>query len=409
VERTAPHAFVFPAEQRDPGAAKKLLETLAYGQVEIDRATRPFTAGGKHYSAGSYVIGMQQPYSSYAKTLLEKQAYPDLRQYPGGPPKQPYDVTAHTLPMLMGVAVDTIPQPFTRALIRTERYDFTSRATQTFLPAADTATWRNLNAALRSNKPVWRDPVTGDFHMAEKPAGDMKSIHAPRIALYKSWAPSMDEGWTRWLLEQFGFAYTNVTNRDLQAGNLRDRFDAIVFPDQRAELIYQGHKPGAMPEEYTGGVGDGGAEALKQFASKGGVVVFFNDASEFALKHMGLGVKDVLSGVANRDFYAPGSLLNVRLEQHPITLGLPREIPVWFESGPAFEATGRDRAIAVYPDQNILASGWLLGEKHLAKRAAVVDVPVGSGHVMLFGIRPQYRAQSYLTFKLFFNSLFYFE
>jgi hypothetical protein len=409
VERTAPYAFVFPAEQRDPGAATKLLETLAYGQVEIDRATRPFTAGGKHYAAGSYVIGMQQPYSSFAKTLLEKQTYPDLRQYPGGPPKQPYDVTAHTLPMLMGVAVDTIAQPFTGAVIRAERYDFASTATPLFLPAADTTSWRSLNAALRSNKPVWRDFVTGDFHIAEKPAGGMKSIRAPRIALYKSWVASMDEGWTRWLLEQFGFAYTNVTNRDLQAGNLRDRFDAIVFPDQRAETIYQGHKPGAMPAEYTGGVGDSGAEALKQFASKGGVVLFFNDASEFALNHMGLGVKDVLSGVANRDFYAPGSLLNVRLEQHPVTLGIPREIPVWFESGPAFETTGRDRAIAVYPDQNILASGWLLGEKHLAKRAAVVDVPVGSGHVVLFGIRAQYRAQSYLTFKLFFNSLFYFE
>jgi hypothetical protein len=164
-----------------------------------------------------------------------------------------------------------------------------------------------------------------------------------------------------------------------------------------------------MPEQYTGGVGEAGAEALKQFASKGGAVLFLNDASEFALKHMGFGVKDVLSGVATREFYAPGSLLNVRLEQHPVTLGLPRDVPVWFEGGPAFETAGRDRAVALYPEQNILASGWLLGEKHLAKRAAIVDVPVGFGHVLLFGIRPQYRAQSYLTFKLFFNALFYFE
>jgi hypothetical protein len=251
---------------------------------------------------------------------------------------------------------------------------------------------------------------TGDFHVGEKPAAvDMKTIRAPRIALYKSWVPSMDEGWTRWLLEQFGFTYANVSNRDIQAGNLRDRFDALIFPDQGAETIYAGHKPGAMPEEYTGGVGEAGAQALKQFASKGGVVLFFNDASAFALKHIAGGVKDVLGGVPTPEFYAPGSLLNVRLQQHPVTLGLPRDIPVWFEGGPAFETAGRDRAVAVYPEQNILASGWLSGDKHLAKRAAIVDVPVGSGHVLLFGIRPQYRAQSYLTFKLFFNSLFYFE
>jgi hypothetical protein len=410
VKRTAPYSFVFPAEQRDPGAASKLLETLAFGQVEIDRASRPFTAAGKQYTAGSYIIRMQQPYGSFAKTLLEKQNYPDLRQYPGGPPKQPYDVTAHTLPMLMGVAVDTIAQPFTAAFARAEQYDFPSTATATFLPAADTTTWRSLNTVLRSGKQVWRDMATGDFHTGQSPAAaDMKRVRASRIALYKSWVPSMDEGWTRWLLEQFGFTYANVTNRDLHGGNLRDRFDAIIIPDQRAEIIYGGHKPGAMPEEYTGGVGGAGAEALKQFASKGGVVLFLNDATEFALKHMGLGVKDALSGVTSREFYAPGSLLNVRLEQHPVTLGVPREIPVWFEGGPAFETVGRDRAVALYPEQNILASGWLSGEKHLARRAAIVDVPVGSGHVLLFGIRPQYRAQSYLTFKLFFNSLFYFE
>jgi hypothetical protein len=183
----------------------------------------------------------------------------------------------------------------------------------------------------------------------------------------------------------------------------------IVFPDQRAETIHQGYKPGTMPEQYVGGVGDQGAENLKQFASKGGTLVFLNESTQYALEHLGLTVKDTLSGVSNREFYAPGALMNAKLEPHPLTLGLPKDIPVWFESGPAFEVSGRDRAVATYPDTHVLASGWLLGEKHLARRAAIVDSPMGSGHVILFGIRPQYRAQSYQAFKLFFNSLLYFE
>ena len=122
-------------------------------------------------------------------------------------------------------------------------------------------------------------------------------------------------------------------------------------------------------------------------------------------------MRDAVGSLSNREFYAPGSLLRVRLETHPLTLGLPQEIPIWFESSPAFDipAGSRDQAIAVYPDTGLLASGWLLGEKHLQKRAALVDVAVGSGHMILFGMRPQYRAQSYQAFKLFFNSLLYFE
>jgi hypothetical protein len=410
VERVSPAAFVIPASQRDPGAASKLLETLAFGQVEIDRASQPFVAGGKQYAAGSYVIRMQQPYSSFAKTLLERQNYPDLRQYPGGPPKRPYDVTAHTLPMLMGVAVDTISRPFPAEAAREDAFVFPAVSSGSVLAGSDTESWRALNRSLQEGRKIWRNAASGDFYLDAAPAGvDAYAVRKPRIGLYKSFVPSMDEGWTRWILEQFGFAYTSVVNPDLSAGNLRERFDVIVFPSQRSETIHHGHKQGSMPEEFTGGIGEAGAEALKQFAAKGGGLIFLNDASDYALDYLGVGVKDALKGVSNREFYAPGSLLSAKLEQHPITLGLPKDIAVWFENGPAFEVTGRERAVAVYPESNVLASGWLLGEKHLARRAAIVDVPMGSGHIVLFGMRPQYRAQSYQAFKLFFNALLYFE
>lgn len=405
VERTVPYAFLISATQRDPGAAKKLLDTLAFGQVEIERAKQSFTAADKQYSAGSYVIRMQQPYSSFAKTLLERQSYPDLRLYPGGPPKRPYDVTAQTLPMLMGVTVGAASQRFQADLIRADNFAFSSVSQGMLLSGSDTESWPTVNRTLEAGKQVWRDRTTGDFYLESKP--DTHLVRRPRIGLYKSYVPSMDEGWTRWLLEQFGFAYTSMVNRDMHAGKLNERFDVIVVPDQRADAIQFGHKQGTMPEEFVGGVGETGAEALKQFVTKGGNLVFLNEASDYALRYLGVGTKNALDGVSNREFYAPGTLLNVNLESHPLTLGLPKEVALWFENGPAFEVNGRDRAVALYPDTRVLASGWLLGEKYLAKRAPIVDVSMGSGHIILFGVRPQYRAQSYQAFKLFFNALFY--
>ncbi len=402
--RTSPYSFVIPSTQADPGAAKKMLDTLRFGEVEIDRAKAAFTAGTRQYPAGSYVIRLKQPYGAFAKTLLERQQYPDLRLYPGGPPRRPYDVTAQTLPLLMGVAVDTIEAPFTAELEPAGEIV----APKNPLDAANVDSWKTVNAAWAAGKPVWRDPQSGNFSLTS--LANSRQLKRPRIGLYKSYVPSMDEGWTRWLLEQFGFAYTSIFNKDIQAGNLKDRFDVLIFPEQRAAAIHGGHAKGSMPEEYTGGVGEAGAGQLKRFASQGGTLVFLNDASEYALEHLGAGVKNILRGVPNKDFYAPGTLLNVRLDTtHPLNYGMPRDIAVWFENGPAFELADRARAVATYTASQVLASGWLLGEKYIANRAAVVDLPVGSGHMILFGIRPQYRAQSYLTFKMFFNSLVYFE
>jgi hypothetical protein len=366
--RQDPGAFVVPFEQYDPGSARKLLETLAFGEVEIERSAQH----------GGYVIRMQQPYSAWAKTLLERQNYPDLRVYPGGPPARPYDVTANTLPLLMGVEVRTIEHALTGTVDRTTQFEFRAAAGQD---------------------------------------GDIESFRAAkrrksRIGLYRSWDPSMDEGWTRWLLEQFGYAYTRVDNAELQAGNLNARFDVLVFPDQNAKAIQEGNLPGSMPPAYVGGVGEKGAAAIQEFAAKGGTIVFFNRATEWATTYLPLDVKNVVRGLSNREFYSPGSILNARVDTtHPLARGLPVNLSLWSEQSPAFHipAGSRARAVVRYPDANPLASGWLLGEKYLRGRAALVDAPVGSGHVLLFGMRPQYRAQSYQTFKLLFNALTYFE
>jgi hypothetical protein len=405
VGRTSPYAFVVSRAQMDPGSARKMLELLAFGDVEIKRANDAFVAGGKRYAEGSYIVSMQQPYSSYAKTLLERQHYPDLRMYPGGPPQRPYDVTAQTLPLLMGVATDTIDTAFSVASKPATSFEFEP---QRALAASDSDTWRAVNKIWNGGAPVFRAVASGDFFAQRPETVESLKIPRPRIGLYKSYVPAIDEGWTRWLLEDFGFAYQTVLNPDIDAGNLRQRFDVIVFPDQPASQIVSGYEPGTMPKEYTGGLNAKAAANLKTFAEQGGTLVFLNRSANYAVEHLHLDVKNVVAGVPNRDFYSPGSLVNVMLDtRNAVAHGLPENIAIWSEESPAWEvpANSRDFVVARYPDDHVLASGWLLGDSYIKGRAALVEVPVGQGLAILFGMRPQYRAQSYQAFKLFFNSL----
>ena len=352
-----PAAYVIPMQQPDQAPLRTLLRILQRGQVEIRRATANFVANRVRFSAGTYVVMLDQPYGGFAKALLENQHYPDLHEYPGGPPKAPYDVTAQTLPLLMGVgalAVDSFPVTMTE-------------------PIAQIA------------PPKLEVPGL---------SGSSKR----RIAIYRSWNPSMDEGWTRFVLDQYRIPFTVIGDREVHAGNLASRFDAIIIPDESSRGLQNGPREASYPDSLKGGLGTAGDAALHDFVSAGGTLITFNDASRWAIEYLKLSVRDVLAGVSNRDFYAPGSLFALNLNQsHPLNRLMLAHPAAWFEDGPAFEITDSTRATAaaVYPPNgSALLSGWLLGEEKLRGRAALVDVREGKGHVVLFGYRPQYRAQS---------------
>ena len=230
----------------------------------------------------------------------------------------------------------------------------------------------------------------------------------PRVAIYKSHMPQMDEGWTRWMFEQLGIAYTSLDNAGILAGNLHAQYDAIVVPDQSPASIHSGYGRGAMPEEFTGGLGEKGAQQLKAFAEEGGSLVFLNDSCDYAIERLALPVRNAVRGLSSREYYVPGSLLSVRLTPgHRLVRGLPEEIAIWNEASPVFQIPqdAPVASIARYPASGLLVSGWLLGEKHAANLHALVEVRQGKGKVVLFGMRPQYRAQSYQTMKLLFNAL----
>ncbi|HWX40818.1 MAG TPA: hypothetical protein VN345_06670, partial [Blastocatellia bacterium] len=290
-------------------------------------------------------------------------------------------------------------------------------------------------------------------------------ISQPRLAVYRSWAPSMDEGWTRWVLEQFGFDYKTVTDADVRAGNLNAAFDVIILPEQSPEQIVAGNRLDSYPAEYTGGIGEEGVKNLKSFAESGGVLICLDSASELAIKRFGLPVKNALEGLRRDKFYAPGSIFRAVVDtSQPIAFGMPGEADLYFISGTrrsrdggsgappstslngrsernpldidtaygeggetvanefqssrrddqallvsalAFEITDpqRARTVARYVEGNPLRSGWLLGPEYIAGKSALVDVSLGKGRVVLFGFRTQHRAQTWGTFKFLFNSI----
>jgi len=364
-----PSAIVIPSQPVRDTAVNAALRILQRGQVEVRQATTSFSAGGRSFPANSYLIDLAQPYGAFAKTLLEVQRYPDLREYPGGPPKRPYDVVAHTLPMLYGFDVAMVKEPVTVA-------------SSVLAPVREVA---------------WV-------------ARGLTGTTSRRIAIFRNASPSMDEGWTRWVFDQHRIPFTVVTARDVRAGGLSSRFDAIVLPEQTARQIARG-PTGAYPDSLRGGLGDEGAAALGAFVDGGGTLLAFNDASEYAIEALSLPVRNAVAGVRPSEFYAPGSLIDVELDRaHPLAAGLtaPRST-VWFESSPVFEVTDPARATVVAryaaAGTDPLASGWLLGAPRLAGKAALVDVRRGRGHVVLFGFRPQYRAQSMATFPMIWNAL----
>ena len=312
-------------------------------------------------------VTLAQPYGSFAEALLELQKYPNLRDG-SGHPIAPYDVTAHSLFLLTGAVAKPVMAPF-----RCKQVKSRERGLPTY-------------------------PLS------------------KRVALYRSSVPAIDEGWTRFVLEQNSGPVTSLRDADVRGGNLIEKFDSIVIPDQAPRTILNGYRPGSMPPLLTGGVGTAGVKALRDFVVAGGTLVLLNRACDFAIDQFTLPVRDVVAGLPKTEFYVPGSILRIELNtSHPIARGMPYQTIAWAEDSPAFEVFQNPQSdipvkdvtvIASYPrTSSPLLSGWLLGANRIRYKAALVEIKMGQGHLVLFGFRPQYRAQSLATYPLFFNAL----
>jgi len=244
---------------------------------------------------------------------------------------------------------------------------------------------------------------------AIEPATPLK---ARRVALYGSWTANIDEGWTDWVLDQHEFAHTTLRNGDIKAGHLEDLCDTVLIAEMSGSAIMDGQAVGTVPGEFAGGIGEDGLANLKTFVRSGGTLVTLGNSSVFAADKFNLPVKNVLSGLKPLEFACPGSILRgeVRETNHPVVFGLPPNPALFFARNPAFDTPKEfnGTVLIAYPkDENPLLSGYLLHPERIQGKAAALDVPYGKGHIIMLAFRPQWRGQSWGTFKVLFNALLY--
>jgi hypothetical protein len=476
-EKEAPYAWIIPQEQRDAPTAALLLNKMMLLGIEVYKAKESFVSDGISYPAGTWVIPMNQSFAFFIKNVFEEQRYPDLSKYPEAwqglvRPQEfhdtylpPYDVAGWTLPYQMGVKVATANTPIQVALESLEEVipnagKAASGAGYAYLVYPQTNnSFIAINRILKKGGEVKRAKdkfsVNGTLYPAGTfivPAGSISrpfinslaqelhlsiggtggkissatfKLKAPKVALYKSWVANMDEGWTRWIFEQFEFPFATIHDADVKAGELGKRFDALVIPAMSTNEIIQGHKPGTIPPQYEGGITNAGVHNIKQFVEQGGTLITLNSSCIFAIEELGLPIKDALKGIRPGErgeapkkelpkFACPGSILRMNFDvNHPVAYGMPEEAPALFSQSPAFDilpSFQSDKvpvAIARYPESNLLMSGYLMGERYLHNKASAVEIPYGKGRVILLGFGVQSRAQPHGTFKLLFNSLYY--
>jgi hypothetical protein len=477
-EKEPPYAWIIPHDQWDAPTAALLLNKMILLAIDVYEAEDSFVTDGITYPAGTWVIPMTQPFALFIKNIFEEQAYPELAEIPhawqglvrtetfADAYLPPYDMAGWTLPYQMGVKVATAHTPVEVGLSKLESVDAPagsvagSAGYAYVLSPKTNNSFTAVNRILKEGGEVHRakDAVTagGTSHppgaflvrtgsvsrsymdsLAKELSLDVGGtgsrpsnaarLKAPRVALYKSYSASADEGWTRWLLEQFEFPFTNIHDPDVRAGNLGDRFDVLIIPSMSTSAIVEGNRKGTIAPPYVGGITDKGVRNIKAFVESGGTLVTINSGCLFAIDKLGLSVRDALKGLrpAGRrgpqredgkppEFSCPGSILRMDFDtKHPVAYGMPETAPAVFNRSPAFSVTasfsgdGAPITIAKYPKGDLLMSGYLRGGKHLNNKSSAVEVGLGEGRVILLGFGVQNRAQPHGTFKLLFNSLYY--
>jgi len=507
--KSAPYAYVFPRDQRDPVAAVELLRRIAFGGVRVSQLTAPAVLEGVTYPAGTWVVPADQEFAAMAREVLDVQKYPDLRQYPGGPPQRPYDAAGWTLPLQMGLKWAAISAPLgdevrtkmkllgpafdpKSALVPYNMSSVSDPAPFDSVPGigfdADLAAaavsppdgavigagralavdpgqnnaFRALNRAWKQgasvqfaaavpgqgarylirglSRPAETEMVRALALKAERSNASGTPLRKPRLGLFQPWSGSMDEGWTRWLLEQYGFGFVSLHPEDFHFA-LRDKVDVIILADDarlplasvaggqavRGAGAPAGGPPAGAGAPQVGGRAGGASRAVRPeyayaltaedlqgfetFIRGGGTLVCFNSACRFAIQQFKLPVRNAVEGIRADEFFLRGSIVEVNVDAaQRVMAGMPEKAAVFVDGSPVFDRLEgfKGRVLASYAETGSpLLSGYLIGEKQLNGKAAALDVELDRGHVVLLGFRPQWRAQSFGTFRIVFNAALY--
>ncbi len=455
-EAGSPFAYVVPVAQWDPNNAVEVLRRLRFANIDVYQAETDFETGQGRFTAGAFVVPLAQPSRAYIKDLMEVQEYPNLREYPGGPPRQPYDVTAWTLPLQFGVEVAAIEKPFDVEMILVT--DPTLNPIETAPDSGWIAVERRyshsfkfVNQLLQTDIDVFQvsahdaDLPRGTFLLPlstdktkviqsaarnfEVPLGattrpaaeDIKKVASARVAIYQPWIPyAYDEGWLRLVFDDFGYEYSVLNNEDFKSRTkLKNNFDILILGSQNTSWLVNGKseknsepKLGVpkVRKEFVGGIGKVGVERIAQFLHDGGTILFFGDACNFAIEELHLPASNALKSTKRTQYFAPGSLFEMKLDSRsPLTLGLPSHVSIYKNRAIALQLQMYDREIretGYFGSRNLLESGWAVGEDRLHEKVGLAEIPVGKGQAILYAFRPQHRGQTYGTFKLIFNALY---
>ncbi|MDY0231448.1 MAG: M14 family metallopeptidase [Candidatus Saccharicenans sp.] len=464
-QKEPPYAWIFPRNQSDPGNLSLLLNKMILLGLEVYEATEDFTCDGIFYPEGTLVVPMSQPLALFAKNMFEDQRYPDLRKYPDlwqglvqstkieGAPLEAYDLMGWTLPYQFNLRVQAANTPFSAKLTPLKEVILSKGKVEGsgqmayLMDHGQNSSFVAMNRILKQKGKInWaRRPFTYDGKSypvgtiiassirrdsMEKIAKELNlniravssrlvveasNVSSPRLGLYQSWVASTDEGWTRLILDEHEFSYQILHDANIKAGNLAQEYDTIIIPDHYStELLINGHQKGTMPPDYVGGLTDKGVNNLKEFVTKGGTLVLLNTSCNLATGQLKLPLRNILEKAKREEFNCSGSILQAEFDlSHPVAFGMNRLQPIIFADScafdvfPSFDQIGSPKVVAKYASDNLLLSGWIHGEKLIQQKAAIVEVPLEKGRLILLGFPVQFRAQPRGTFKLLFNSIFY--
>ncbi|MFC2141841.1 M14 metallopeptidase family protein [Acidobacteriota bacterium] len=457
-ETEPPYGYIIPKDQHDFPTAFRLVKIFQQNGVEVNVLNKPYQIGSQVFAQGSYVFSCAQPLRVFIKSFLEQVNYPDnpwTRDPSDSSPMRPYDLAEFSMSEQMGVDAIPILEPLRNidmAIVKDKliapKGSVVGNGSAFIFGHNSTESFKAVNKCLangyeviwikdgftqgKTSYPPGEMIVKGKSDLAafvrtladelglnfvstpDRMPGDFYKLKPLRMGMYKRFAGgNMDEGWTNWLLQDFEFPFESLFNKDVKDPKLVGNYDVIIVPSDSTTRIVDGQSSDSIPPEYRGGIGPEGVNNIREFVRKGGTLITLNGAWEFAQTTFNLPLRNTVEEVPRKEFYCPGSTVKISVDTaHPLGYGMASNAYAVFRGSPSLRvSTGsfQDKitVAARYHKENILQSGWLIGETYLSNRPAVLEFKIEKGKVIVLAFPAQHRAQTHGTFKFLFNAIYY--
>jgi hypothetical protein len=463
-----------PARQNDPGELSSIVNLMLEQGIRVYMLVNETSINNTVYNAGSVVIPLAQPFRAFIKEVMEKQVYPVRHYTPDGEIMKPYDIASWSLPLHFGVKSDEVKTRSAELEINlkeiSEPLDLSSKSPENFsgviLPVQYNESYMIAFGAISSGIEVKRltedavingqalskgsfeiinsgknkeklEKLLGNYHLQSvycSASDKLKSepLSMPRIALVETWFHDMDAGWTRWVFDQYNIKYETVRPGDFAKTEFKDKYDVLIFPSNPKSILMDGkygskeddYEISDYPPEFTKGIGKEGMKKLMSFVDNGGLIISWGSSvklfegmltisgeKEEDKEEFQLPFRDISDDLRSKGLYCPGSLVRMKvLKDHPITLGMPDEIGIFFRGRPVFATSVPDfdmdrRVIGVIPEKEVLISGYCEKEELVGNKTVLFWAKKGKGQFVFFGFNPQFRASTHASYKLLFNSI----